>query len=147
MDFPDSDHYQPVCHFDLVQIREPFSLIVGFPPSEYTQVKNWFSNQRQKESRANRENTTYQTPLASTLRRSLCDGRPLRLRPIALECFTAEEWTDDLFDEVVMIHNFRLLVKLRRDESKVADTIVDFCDESRSGSPPTRERVERQRQQ
>jgi hypothetical protein len=96
---------------------------------EYSQVKNWFSNQRQKESRANRENTTSRSSpsdnLSSALRKALCDGRMLRLRPAALQYFKEEEWTDQLFEEIVMIHSFKVLMGLRREEDKVANSVID----------------------
>ncbi|KAI6031639.1 hypothetical protein BKA83DRAFT_61962, partial [Pisolithus microcarpus] len=70
---------------------------------EYHQVKNWFSNQRQKDARDSRQ----QSPsLAAT---------KMRVRVSALDSCSAEAWTDAFFDEVVMIHNFRLLAKLSQD--------------------------------
>ncbi|KAI6008292.1 hypothetical protein F5J12DRAFT_709049, partial [Pisolithus orientalis] len=72
---------------------------------EYHQVKNWFSNQRQKDARDSRQ----QSPsLAAT---------KMRVRVSALDSCSAETWTDTFFDEVVMIHNFRLLAKLSQDEA------------------------------
>jgi len=87
---------------------------------EYHQVKNWFSNQRQKDSRANRENAVSPTTLASSLRKITCENRVLRIRPSALECCTAEEWSDQFFEEVVMVHNVKILMKLRRLEAAMA---------------------------
>jgi hypothetical protein len=91
--------------------------------SEYHQVKNWFSNQRQKNSRTNRENTRHSlspTTLVSTLRKVTCEGRVLRLRPSALECCPADDWSDQFFEEVVMVHNVKVLMRLRRSEAKLA---------------------------
>jgi len=84
---------------------------------EYHQVKNWFSNQRQKDARANRENGQYS--LASALCKITCDGRVLRLRSSALECCMAEDWSDQFFEEVVMIHNVKILLRLRRWEAEL----------------------------
>jgi len=98
------------------------SLVAVLIDREYHQVKNWFSNQRQKKSRANRENSyhSFPTTLASSLRKVTCHGRILRLRPSALKCCTAEEWSDQFFEEVVMVHNVKILMKLRRLEAELA---------------------------
>ena len=42
----------------------------------------------------------------------------MRIRTSALDVCTADEWSDAFFDEVVMIHNFRLLAKHSQDEAK-----------------------------
>ncbi|KIK94026.1 hypothetical protein PAXRUDRAFT_78820, partial [Paxillus rubicundulus Ve08.2h10] len=79
---------------------------------EYHQVKNWFSNQRQKDARDSRQQSP-QSPASFNLESSLCkmtcDGRDMRIRASALDACGADEWSDAFFDEVVMIHNFRLL--------------------------------------
>jgi len=94
---------------------------------EYKQVKNWFSNQRQKDSRANRENATdaisdYSSPPPghlSALRKVECEGRTLRLRPHALEHFPKETWSDQFFEEILMIQNVRLMFRLRNRRGEV----------------------------
>jgi len=97
---------------------------------EYHQVKNWFSNQRQKDARDSRQHTP-QPATPSSLEASLCkipcDGRDLRLRTVALESCKAEDWSDTFFDEVVMIYNFRLLAKHSQEEARAAcgETVPD----------------------
>lgn len=44
----------------------------------------------------------------------------MRLRMSALESCSAEAWSDTFFDEVVMIHNFRLLAKHSQDDARAA---------------------------
>jgi hypothetical protein len=90
---------------------------------EYHQVKNWFSNQRQKDARDSRQHTPQPaTPagLEVSLCKITCDGRDLRLRTAALESCKAEDWSDTFFDEVVMIYNFRLLAKHSQEEARAA---------------------------
>ncbi|KDR85365.1 hypothetical protein GALMADRAFT_218456 [Galerina marginata CBS 339.88] len=60
----------------------------------YKQVKNWFSNERQK------NRTGESVPLETE------DGDKVRLRSSALE--TCQEWSDSFFEEVVMIYNYRI---------------------------------------
>jgi hypothetical protein len=60
----------------------------------YKQVKNWFSNERQK----NRAGESI--PLETE------DGDKVRLRPSALT--TCQEWSDSFFEEVIMICNYRI---------------------------------------
>jgi hypothetical protein len=87
---------------------------------EYHQVKNWFSNQRQKDARDSRQSPqpSASSNLESSLSKITCDGRDMRIRTSALDVCTADEWSDAFFDEVVMIHNFRLLAKQSQDEAK-----------------------------
>jgi len=61
----------------------------------YKQVKNWFSNERQKNRSG--ESATFET----------ADGDRVRLRTSAL--LTCQEWSDSFIEEVLMIYNFRLL--------------------------------------
>jgi hypothetical protein len=90
------------------------------PRREYHQVKNWFSNQRQKDARDSRQSPqpSASSNLESSLSKITCDGRDMRIRTSALDVCTADEWSDAFFDEVVMIHNFRLLAKQSQDEAK-----------------------------
>ncbi|KAI6119812.1 hypothetical protein EV401DRAFT_2071138 [Pisolithus croceorrhizus] len=90
---------------------------------EYHQVKNWFSNQRQKDARDSRQQSpslAATSALEASLCKINCDGREMRVRVSALDSCSAEAWTDAFFDEVVMIHNFRLLAKLSQDEARAA---------------------------
>ncbi|KAG2154670.1 hypothetical protein DEU56DRAFT_769697 [Suillus clintonianus] len=90
---------------------------------EYHQVKNWFSNQRQKDARDSRQHTPQPAAPASleaSLCKITCDGRDLRLRTAALHSCKAEDWSDTFFDEVVMIYNFRLLAKHSQEEARAA---------------------------
>lgn len=91
-------------------------------PREYHQVKNWFSNQRQKDARDSRQSPqpSASSNLESSLCKISCDGRDMRIRTSALDACPADEWSDAFFDEVVMIHNFRLLAKHSQDEARAA---------------------------
>jgi len=60
----------------------------------YNQVKNWFSNERQKNRYGN------STPTETE------EGDKVRLRPSALAI--RAEWSDAFFEEVVMIYNYRI---------------------------------------
>lgn len=44
----------------------------------------------------------------------------MRIRVSALDYCSAGAWSDGFFDEVVMIHNFRLLAKHSQDEARAA---------------------------
>lgn len=82
--------------------------------SRYDKIKNWFSNNRQKDAaefRVNHPRAKYD--LAATLVAITCEGRELRMRPSALAACPEVDWTDSFFYEVVLIHDFRLLVKER----------------------------------
>ena len=53
----------------------------------------------------------------------------MRIRTSALDVCAADEWSDAFFDEVVMIHNFRLLAKQSQDEARaVLDPPVGSTD-------------------
>ncbi|KIJ68209.1 hypothetical protein HYDPIDRAFT_24508 [Hydnomerulius pinastri MD-312] len=106
---------------------------------EYHQVKNWFSNQRQKDARDSRQQSPQPatpTTLETTLCKITCDGRDMRIRVSALDSCGADEWSDAFFDEVVMIHNFRLLAKHSQDEARAAlnDSSVSTTDISHTQS-------------
>ncbi|PPQ62963.1 hypothetical protein CVT24_006069 [Panaeolus cyanescens] len=60
----------------------------------YKQVKNWFSNERQKNRTG--ESVPFETE----------DGDRVRLRATALS--VCQEWSDAFFEEVVMIYNYRI---------------------------------------
>ncbi|KAI6047740.1 hypothetical protein EDC04DRAFT_19276 [Pisolithus marmoratus] len=106
---------------------------------EYHQVKNWFSNQRQKDARDSRQQSpslAATSALEASLCKINCDGREMRVRVSALDSCSAEAWTDTFFDEVVMIHNFRLLAKLSQDEARAAlhDSITSSTDTTHAHS-------------
>jgi len=94
---------------------------------EYNQVKHWFSNQRQREAKPNLENKSVSPSpsstssrggtIESTLTKVPCDGRAMRLRPSAVAVKDID-WTDELFGELVMIHNFKILVEMSRGFSR-----------------------------
>jgi len=70
----------------------------------YKQVKNWFSNERQKNRTG--ESIPFETD----------DGDKVRLRTYALS--VCQEWSDSFFEEVVMIYNFLVLRQSRfKDQS------------------------------
>lgn len=66
-------------------------------------MKNWFSNERQK-------NRTGKVISVET-----GDGDKVRLRPLAIQAF--QEWSDKLFEEVVMIHNYKVLQNSRQEDA------------------------------
>jgi len=65
----------------------------------FKQVKNWFSNERQK--RGTGEESTV---ISST-------GDKYRVRPISFT--NCQDWSDEWFEEVVMIHHYRVLCNSR----------------------------------
>ena len=67
---------------------------VTFVGSAYKQVKNWFSNERQKNRVG--ESIPFETE----------DGDKVRLRTSALSA--CQDWSDTFFEEVVMIYNYRV---------------------------------------
>ncbi|KAL4268082.1 Homeobox domain-containing protein [Pleurotus pulmonarius] len=73
------------------------------------QVKNWFSNERQKHNGKKDEDI---------VRMVSGEGERLRLRSVAVDYCKAEEWTDAFFEEVVMIHHLKVSTLLRLDESR-----------------------------
>ncbi|KIK07464.1 hypothetical protein K443DRAFT_673378 [Laccaria amethystina LaAM-08-1] len=73
----------------------------------FKQVKNWFSNERQK------HRSGKVIPVETD------DGDKVRLRPLAIQ--GCQEWSDKFFEEVVMIHNYKVLRNSRQD-----DTLMDF---------------------
>jgi hypothetical protein len=60
----------------------------------YKQVKNWFSNERQKNRTG--ESIPFETE----------EGDRVRLRSSVLS--TCQDWSDSFFEEVVMIYNYRI---------------------------------------
>jgi len=84
----------------------------------YDKIKNWFSNNRQKDASEHRTlHPKDKYDLAATLRQITCEGRELRLRRSALEHCHEEEWSDNFFYEVVLINDFRLAVKERNEKA------------------------------
>jgi hypothetical protein len=71
-------------------------------PRAFKQVKNWFSNERQK----NKEGKCVRTETQ--------EGDKVRLRPLALQC---PQWSDAFFEEVVMIYDYKVLMDLRANDS------------------------------
>jgi hypothetical protein len=65
----------------------------------YKQVKNWFSNERQKNRSG--ESVAIETE----------DGDKVRLRSQAV--ITCQDWSDSFFEEVVMIYNYRIQQNFR----------------------------------
>ncbi|KAF9015544.1 hypothetical protein BDQ17DRAFT_1341250 [Cyathus striatus] len=76
----------------------------------FKQVKNWFSNERQKNKVG--EVVSIQTE----------DGERLRIRPEALA--VCEQWSDQFFEEVVMVHNFKILRQMRWEADRAAGTLT-----------------------
>jgi len=65
----------------------------------FKQVKNWFSNERQKRG------TGEDAPVVSSA------GDKIRVRPISYKA--CQDWSDEWFEEVVMIHHYRILCNSR----------------------------------
>jgi len=120
---PASDHQREV-------LRLVFDQITPYPDEawisqlalhfncRYGKIKNWFSNNRQKDASEYRAlHPTDKYDLATTLRQVTCEGRELRMRPSALEHCNEDEWTDSFFNEVVLINDFRLMVKERNEKA------------------------------
>jgi len=78
------------------------------------QVKNWFSNQRQKNGMG--DVVCAQTDL----------GDRLRLRPSAIEL--CDQWSDAFFEEVLMIVNFRTARRLQWERAQAMNqfTVTNF---------------------
>lgn len=75
-------------------------------PRAFKQVKNWFSNERQKHKVGQVESIRTDT------------GEKLRLRTQALQL--CQDWSDSFFEEVVMVHHFKILRWLRWKETQMA---------------------------
>lgn len=90
MDGIDRHHHQSVGVFFFCY-RHFAHTFVG---SAYKQVKNWFSNERQKNRVG--ESIPFETE----------DGDKVRLRTSALSA--CQDWSDTFFEEVVMIYNYRV---------------------------------------
>ncbi|KAJ3771436.1 hypothetical protein FB446DRAFT_690793 [Lentinula raphanica] len=64
----------------------------------FAQVKHWFSNERQKNKAG--ETMDWHNEL----------GEKIRIRPMAIEL--CEQWSDEFFENVVMVYNFKSLKSL-----------------------------------
>lgn len=100
-------------------------------PSRYDKIKNWFSNNRQKDAaefRVSNPHSQAKYDLAATLVPITCEGRELRMRPSAMAACPEADWTDDFFYEVVLIHDFRLLVRERNESLRLdaASVMLDM---------------------
>ncbi|KAF8898914.1 hypothetical protein BD779DRAFT_47089 [Infundibulicybe gibba] len=71
----------------------------------FKQVKNWFSNERQK----------HPGGLSISARTEL--GEKIRLRPIAYQT-TPDQWSDNFFENVIMVYNYRTICMMR---SRIAE--------------------------
>lgn len=106
----------PVNDHQLHVLRMVYDQITMYPPESwmviiaivirraFKQVKNWFSNERQK----NKE--------GRSLRTETLEGDKVRLRPLALQKW-CPPWSDDFFEEVIMIYDYKVLMDLRANES------------------------------
>ena len=92
--------------------------MLNFVLSRYDKIKNWFSNNRQKDASEHKAlHPREKYDLAASLRLVNCEGRELRMRPSALEYCDEGDWTDSFFSEVVLINDFRLTVKERNEKA------------------------------
>ncbi|KAF4573081.1 hypothetical protein EYR36_007591 [Pleurotus pulmonarius] len=111
----------PVNQQQLLVLRMVYDQITMYPSETWMaiiavtirralkQVKNWFSNERQKHNGKKDEDI---------VRMVSGEGERLRLRSVAVDYCKAEEWTDAFFEEVVMIHHLKVSTLLRLDESR-----------------------------
>ncbi|EAU92707.2 hypothetical protein CC1G_01752 [Coprinopsis cinerea okayama7 len=102
----------PVNDHQLLVLRMVYDQITMYPPESwmvllaivirraFKQVKNWFSNERQK----NKEGRSIRTQTK--------EGDKVRLRPMALQQW-CPEWSDAFFEEVIMIYDYKVLMDLR----------------------------------
>lgn len=102
----------PVNDHQLLVLRMVYNEITMYPPESwmvllaivirraFKQVKNWFSNERQK----NKE--------GRSIRSQTKEGDKVRLRPMALQHW-CPEWSDAFFEEVIMIYDYKVLMDLR----------------------------------
>ncbi|TFK30811.1 hypothetical protein FA15DRAFT_662866 [Coprinopsis marcescibilis] len=102
----------PVNDHQLLVLRMVYDQITMYPPESwmvllaivirraFKQVKNWFSNERQK----NKEGRSIRTQTK--------EGDKVRLRPMALQTW-CPEWSDAFFEEVIMIYDYKVLMDLR----------------------------------
>lgn len=102
----------PVNDHQLLVLRMVYNEITQYPPESwmvllaivirraFKQVKNWFSNERQK----NKEGRTIRTQTK--------EGDKVRLRPMALQQW-CPQWSDAFFEEVIMIYDYKVLMELR----------------------------------
>ena len=72
----------------------------------YKQVKNWFSNERQKNKEGRWESM------------SVRGGGTVKLRPLSVDLASRwpelpSQWSDEFFEEVLMIYDFVVLTHLR----------------------------------
>lgn len=112
----------PVNDHQLHVLRMVYDQITMYPPESWTailaivirrslkQVKNWFSNERQKnkEGRVERHDTL--------------EGDKVKFRPLAVDIQERwpgcpAQWSDEFFEEVVMIYDYMVLTHLRANES------------------------------
>ncbi|KAK7468714.1 hypothetical protein VKT23_003217 [Stygiomarasmius scandens] len=71
------------------------SIIAVVINRSFNQVKHWFSNERQKNKSGDVVETFTDT------------GEKIRVRPLALEL--CPDWTDEFFEDVLLIFNFRVI--------------------------------------
>ncbi|KAJ7169719.1 hypothetical protein C8R46DRAFT_1089764 [Mycena filopes] len=108
----------PVNEQQLFVLRTVFSEITMYPSEPWLvlmaivlhrslrQIKNWFSNERQKNRWGEADVVATRTDY----------GERVRLRPSATEL--CQEWSDAFFEEVLMIVNFRTMRRLQWERAK-----------------------------
>jgi hypothetical protein len=106
----------PVNDHQLHVLRMVYDQITMYPPESwmvliaivirraFKQVKNWFSNERQK----NKDGRCVRTQTK--------EGDKVRLRPLALQKW-CPQWSDAFFEEVIMIYDYKVLMDLRASDS------------------------------
>ncbi|KAJ7786138.1 hypothetical protein B0H16DRAFT_1489281 [Mycena metata] len=118
----------PVNEQQLFVLRTVFDEITMYPSEHWLvlmaivlhrslrQIKNWFSNERQK----NRWGEVVSTHTDF--------GERLRLRPCATEL--CDQWSDAFFEEVLMIVNFRTARRMQWERAQSASNFVTIIHET-----------------
>ncbi len=102
MDGSDSNHHPSVSS----SIHDNAFIFIGHARS-FKQVKNWFSNERQK-NRVGEMVSLYTE-----------EGDKMRLRLSAFEF--SEQWSDSLLEEVAMVYHYLVTQSHRRKKQKLSD--------------------------
>ncbi|KAF7339788.1 hypothetical protein MVEN_01895200 [Mycena venus] len=120
----DSLSNSPANECQLYVLRTVFDEITMYPTEPWLvlmalilhrslrQIKNWFSNERQK----NRWGDVVSTHTDV--------GERLRLRPSAIEL--CDQWSDAFFEEVLMILNYRTTRRLQWERTQAMNKFVDM---------------------
>lgn len=120
--------FTPTCKFP--HFSDQRLILISDSSSGFTKAKNWFSNQRQEVAKRSRDQNPGQAydPLSFVKLVTCSEGRDIKVRPSALEHCKAEEWTDELFEQIVLISDYRLMVieKNKQADMDAASIMLDL---------------------